>query len=214
MQRAEGEHLVGEGPGECFTPLPTHESALLILLSIPFGTLPWEDLSRSFRPASHFPNWGLEEQAQKGKELTSGSQRPQEDAYMPAYLFHFPPLLLVPPPLQQSWGCSRFSLPFPILPLALPRPACRLTSPLLCSPIAASPWLSSPRPLEPGEAPHLLSGQCFLLSPPLLPNLLPRLLPGQDKLAPSPPPTFLSGEGVKNSRETPCWNPSLASWVV
>lgn len=83
-------------------------------------------------------------------------------------LFSFPPLsspsIALPPPTPpSSLGCSIFSLPLPLLLPALPRPACRLTSPLLCSPIAA--WAFFSRPLEPGEAPHPLFGQCFLLFP-------------------------------------------------
>ena len=78
----------------------------------------------------------------------------------PTFLCH---LHHTPPTPLHHRGCSSFSLPLSILLPALPRPACRLTSPLVCSPIAASAFFS--RPLEPGASLHPLFGQCFLLSP-------------------------------------------------
>lgn len=97
---------------------------------------------------------------------------------------------------RSSLGLLQFLTSSPILLPTLPRPACRLTSPLLCSPIAASAFFS--RALEPGEAPHPLFGQCFWLSA------------GPSQLAPGPPPGWacpspstssLSQEGQKGRKE-------------
>lgn len=123
------------------------------------------DLSRS-SPISCFPDGKT---GQRGKETCPGAPQQVPRGHWKWQLTGLPAapyfiiLVTLPPPPPSSLGCSSFLLPLSILLGALPRPACRLTSPLVYSPIAASSFFS--RPLEPGESPHPLFGQCFLPSP-------------------------------------------------
>lgn len=161
------------------------------------GFLRGPDLSRSSSSASQFPD---EEAGQRGKVTCprAPSTGPESSFWFPSS--GFPPFslcslsllchLTLLLPLPPRWAAPVSHFLSPVLPPALPGPAWSLTSSLLCSPIAASAFFS--RPLEPGEAPHPLFGQCFLA------GFLPACLgapPGMG--CPFPSTVFLLPRGSK-----------------